>query len=81
MAPARGRAPACSLAGDETAVPAICAIVESLPAGQRARVLLEVPTADDVLNVAAPAGVRISWLPRRSDGDAGGARRCCSRGR
>ena len=55
------------LAGDETAVPAICAIVESLPAGQRASVLLEVPTADDVLNVAAPAGVRISWLPRRSD--------------
>ena len=55
------------LAGDETAVPAICAIVESLPAGRRASVLLEVPTADDVLNVAAPAGVRISWLPRRSD--------------
>ena len=40
------------LAGDETAVPAICAIVESLPAGQRARVLLEVPTAADVLHVA-----------------------------
>ena len=31
------------VAGDETAVPAICAIVESLPAGQPARVLLEVP--------------------------------------
>ena len=36
------------VAGDETAVPAICAIVESLPAGQRARVLLEVPDAGDV---------------------------------
>lgn len=55
------------VAGDETAVPAICAIVETLPAGQRAHVLLEVPTAADALNVAAPAGVRITWLPRWPD--------------
>ncbi|SFF79038.1 siderophore-interacting protein [Blastococcus tunisiensis] len=55
------------LAGDETAVPAICAIVETLPAGRRARVLLEVPTAADALNVAAPSGVEISWLPRWPD--------------
>ncbi len=54
------------IAGDETAVPAICSIVESLPAGQRARVLLEVPAAGDALDVVAPAGVEISWLPRRS---------------
>jgi NADPH-dependent ferric siderophore reductase len=52
------------VAGDETAVPAICAIVESLPAGRRARVLLEVPTADDVLPLRAPDGVAITWLPR-----------------
>jgi NADPH-dependent ferric siderophore reductase len=59
------------LAGDETAVPAICAIVETLLTGQRARVLLEVPTAEDALNVAAPAGVEVTWLPRRSaDGSA-----------
>ena len=32
-------------------MPAICAIVESLPAGQRARVLLEVPEAGDALNI------------------------------
>jgi NADPH-dependent ferric siderophore reductase len=56
------------IAGDETAVPAICAIVESLPEGTRAHVLMEVPTAGDALNVAAPAGVRVTWLPRRSDG-------------
>ncbi|MCW2534155.1 MAG: Siderophore-interacting protein [Blastococcus sp.] len=54
------------VAGDETAVPAICAIVESLPAGQPARVLLEVPTTADVLPVAAPAGVEVTWLPRRT---------------
>ena len=52
------------VAGDETAVPAICAIVESLPAGQPARVLLEVPTAGDVLPLRAPDGVEITWLPR-----------------
>jgi NADPH-dependent ferric siderophore reductase len=52
------------VAGDETAVPAICTIVESLPAGQRARVLLEVPEAADALNIAAPDGVEVTWLPR-----------------
>jgi NADPH-dependent ferric siderophore reductase len=55
------------IAGDETAVPAICAIVETLPAGQRARVLLEVPTPADALPMAAPAGVQITWLPRWPD--------------
>lgn len=54
------------LAGDETAVPAICAIVGTLPAGQHARVLLEVPEAGDVLNLAAPDGVQVTWLPRTS---------------
>ncbi|MGY2127360.1 siderophore-interacting protein [Blastococcus sp. SYSU DS0617] len=62
------------LAGDETAVPAICAIVESLPAGQRARVLLEVPEAGDALNLAAPSGVEVAWLPR-SSGDGAPAPR------
>ena len=55
------------VAGDETAVPAICAIVESLPAGRRARVLLEVPTAADVLRLDTPPGVEVTWLPRRVD--------------
>ncbi|TQN44277.1 NADPH-dependent ferric siderophore reductase [Blastococcus colisei] len=58
------------IAGDETAVPAICAIVETLTAGQRARVLLEVPTSSDVLNVVAPSGVEITWLPRWPDDGA-----------
>lgn len=52
------------VAGDETAVPAVCAIAESLPPGRRARVLLEVPTADDVLPLHAPTGVAVTWLPR-----------------
>jgi NADPH-dependent ferric siderophore reductase len=52
------------LAGDETAVPAVCAIVESLPPGRPVRVLLEVPTSADVLPLPAPAGVEVTWLPR-----------------
>ncbi|SDF35392.1 NADPH-dependent ferric siderophore reductase, contains FAD-binding and SIP domains [Blastococcus fimeti] len=62
------------IAGDETAVPAICSIVESLPAGRRAHVLLEVPEAGDVLNLAAPAGVEVTWLPRSTGAGAPAAR-------
>jgi NADPH-dependent ferric siderophore reductase len=58
------------IAGDESAVPAACAIVESLPAGRRARVLLEVPTSADVLPLPAPPGVQVTWLPRRTPGVA-----------
>jgi NADPH-dependent ferric siderophore reductase len=50
--------------GDETAVPAACAIVESLPAGTRARVWLEVPEAGDVLDVVTEADAEITWLVR-----------------
>jgi NADPH-dependent ferric siderophore reductase len=53
------------LAGDETAVPAIGAIAEALPYGTGARVMLEVPTEDDVLDLDVPADVRLTWLPRR----------------
>jgi NADPH-dependent ferric siderophore reductase len=52
------------LAGDETAVPAVCAIVESLSPDRPARVLLEVPTSTDVLPLRAPSGVEVTWLPR-----------------
>jgi NADPH-dependent ferric siderophore reductase len=55
------------IAGDETAVPAVGAIVETLPAGTRARVLLEVPTTGDVLPLTVPAGVEVTWLPRLLD--------------
>ena len=53
------------LAGDETAVPAIGAIAEALPYGTGGRVVLEVPTGDDVLDLDVPADVRLTWLPRR----------------
>ncbi|WP_433532310.1 siderophore-interacting protein [Micromonospora sp. CA-263727] len=52
------------IAGDETAVPAISGICERLPLDARGRVLLEVPTAEDVLPLVAPPGVEVTWLSR-----------------
>ncbi|MYX57932.1 SIP domain-containing protein [Streptomyces sp. SID8382] len=53
------------LAGDESAVPAILAILEHAPASLVAEVFLEVPGADDIrTDIAAPDGVRVRWLAR-----------------
>ncbi|MFG2541955.1 siderophore-interacting protein [Streptomyces sp. NPDC048594] len=54
--------------GDETAVPAACAIIESLPAGTRARVWLEVPHAEDVQDLTTAADAEITWLVRDAAG-------------
>ncbi|AEV83293.1 FAD-binding protein [Actinoplanes sp. SE50] len=60
------------LAGDETAVPAIAAILAALPATTCGDAVLEVPVTGDELPLTAPEGVRITWLPR--DGAAHGAK-------
>ena len=52
------------LAGDETAVPAVCSVLDSLGEGYVGDVLLEVPQATDVQDVRNPAGVWTTWLPR-----------------
>lgn len=52
------------IAGDETALPAIAAILESLPAGARARVLIEVADADDQLPLRVRPGIVVDWLHR-----------------
>ncbi len=52
------------IAGDETAVPAICVILEQLPATARGIAFVEVPLAADVQDVDHPAGVEVVWLPR-----------------
>ncbi|WP_329080433.1 siderophore-interacting protein [Streptosporangium sp. NBC_01469] len=52
------------LAGDETAVPAIATIVESLSGSVRATALLEVPEAADALRLDVRPGVKVTWLPR-----------------
>ncbi|MFJ7332639.1 siderophore-interacting protein [Streptomyces sp. NPDC101110] len=58
--------------GDETAVPAASAIVESLPAGTRARVWLEVPHAGDIQDLVTEADAEITWLVKE-EGSAEGS--------
>lgn len=55
------------IAGDETAVPAIAAICERLPAHATAHVYCEVPSAADVLDLAVGPGVRVTWLARTGE--------------
>lgn len=50
--------------GDETAVPAVSAILEALPAGIRARVWLEVHDAGDIQDLVTEADAEITWLVR-----------------
>lgn len=52
------------LAGDETAVPAIAAALESLPADAVGAAFLEVGGDDDEVAITAPAGVQVTWLHR-----------------
>jgi NADPH-dependent ferric siderophore reductase len=52
------------LAGDLTAVPAISAILESLPDNARGMVLIEIDHAEDQHVLQHPGGVEIRWLIR-----------------
>lgn len=52
------------LAGDETAVPAIAAILEKMPDDRRVVAVLEVPEAADFLPLRLPAGADVRWLAR-----------------
>jgi len=65
---APGTAGRVLLAGDETAVPAIAAILESLPSHVSGHAVLEVPTAADFLDMACPAGMEVRWHARNGCG-------------
>jgi NADPH-dependent ferric siderophore reductase len=67
-----GSATRVLLAGDETAAPAICAILESLPEGTTARAFIEVPSSSDALALSLPTGCEVTWLAR-DGGDNGSA--------
>lgn len=54
------------LVGDETAVPAVCSVLECLADDARGAAYLEVPHASDVQDVRRPAGVEVTWLVRGS---------------
>jgi NADPH-dependent ferric siderophore reductase len=59
------------LAADETALPAAAAILEWLPAGQRARAWIEVPDLKDTQELLSPAEADITWLIRGAEGRPG----------
>lgn len=60
------------LVADETALPAVAAILTDLPETAVGQVLLEVPIAADLQDLVAPPGVAVTWLPR--DGAEHGTR-------
>lgn len=53
------------LAGDETALPAIAAIAEQLPAGARARVHVEIADEHEQQQITSAADVTWHWIHRR----------------
>ncbi|MEU9210225.1 siderophore-interacting protein [Streptomyces sp. NPDC048415] len=57
--------------GDETAVPAASAILESLPADTRVRAWLEVHHAGDIQDLVTEADAEITWLVRDAYGVEG----------
>jgi NADPH-dependent ferric siderophore reductase len=59
-----GAAKQLLLVGDETAVPAIAAILGQLDVDAVGAAFLEVPTAADVQTVQHPEGVQVVWLAR-----------------
>ncbi|MFE9687725.1 siderophore-interacting protein [Streptomyces sp. NPDC006285] len=62
------------LVGDESALPAILAILEQSGASLPAEVFLEVPSPDDVRSdIKAPPGSTVHWLPRTDAGAKPGA--------
>jgi NADPH-dependent ferric siderophore reductase len=56
------------LAGDETAIPAVSQLLESLPAGVSVQAWIEIATPDGRLEVPARSGASVSWLDRPAQG-------------
>ncbi len=52
------------LVADETAVPAVCAVLEQLPEAARGIAFMEVPESGDMFDVRRPTGIEVTWLPR-----------------
>ncbi|MCE5290792.1 MAG: siderophore-interacting protein [Nocardiaceae bacterium] len=52
------------IGGDDTAAPAIAAILESLPRDAVGKAFVEVGDSGDVQSIEAPAGVEVTWLDR-----------------
>ncbi|QNP62434.1 siderophore-interacting protein [Streptomyces genisteinicus] len=60
------------LAGDESALPAIAASLERMPAGARVHAFVEVAGPEEEQKIVTPDGVEVTWLHRgdRAPGEA-----------
>jgi NADPH-dependent ferric siderophore reductase len=56
------------LAGDESALPAICSALEALPGDARGIAYLETSDPSEYLDATRPTGIEISWLHRPEPG-------------
>jgi NADPH-dependent ferric siderophore reductase len=63
------------LAGDESALPAIAAALEGLPAHAVAQVFLEAAGPDDEIALSSPADVSVKWIYRGGRADLVGPER------
>ncbi|MFI8522818.1 siderophore-interacting protein [Promicromonospora sukumoe] len=61
------------LVADESGLPAVAGICESLPDDARGVALVEVPTAADTQEFRVPAGVEVRWVVRADGAGAGAA--------
>lgn len=59
------------LAGDESALPAIAQVIESLPADARAKVFLEVEDAAEEQALSSEAAVTVQWIHRDGNAQSG----------
>lgn len=50
------------LVGDPSSLPAIAALLETLPANAQGHAIIRVDTPQDVLNLVKPAGFELSWV-------------------
>ncbi|MBV7260445.1 siderophore-interacting protein [Photobacterium sp. WH24] len=55
------------LAGDLTALPAISAMLEEMPADSRGYVAIQVSDETDILDLRSPAGVEVQWFIGQPD--------------
>lgn len=61
------------LIGDMTALPAISANIENLPADTRGHAIIEVAHADDIQELTTPAGLKIQWVINPHPGESNDA--------
>jgi NADPH-dependent ferric siderophore reductase len=60
------------LAGDESALPAICSALEALPGDARGIAYLETSDPGEYLDATPPSGIQVSWLHRSQPGSQPG---------